>query len=447
MKIKVGGLVLVSNYTSDQEKIITKGLSLVNPVYAVMQRQNNYRALYAVPQFIKYYKTTPSGIEVGRGVIGRLNKHFGETIDDVKINLFQPQICNPVKSNIVLRDYQKGVTEEILPNTEGIIRLDTAFGKSIIAMKLIEETQLKTLIVVPRLNLLGQFKSDIKDSLGFDCGIINGPTFDIKDITIATIQTLKKRDLSEIGSQFGMVIFDECHTYISDKGLKVIYSFSPLRLYGMTATADRSDGQGEAIKFTFGSIIADRKLPFEPPKVEICKCCEPVWGDTYPSIVDNQVENVARNKLIAYLAAKELGTGRKILILTKRTKHYDFIYELLPSAAKCYRIKSHLKKVEQDRQYDLLNRLRQGGTDFDVILGTFGLLSTGINIPALDTVIFAGDLKSSVLATQSVGRILRLFDGKKSPKIIDIDDSKSGILHNQARLRKKFYLSNEWEIL
>jgi superfamily II DNA or RNA helicase len=119
----------------------------------------------------------------------------------------------------------------------------------------------------------------------------------------------------------------------------------------------------------------------------------------------------------------------------------------LPGHVQAYRIKSQLKVDEQKRQDDLLARFREGGKDFDVILGTFGLLSTGINIPALDTIIFAGDLKSSVLCVQSVGRILRLFEGKQYPKIIDIDDCKSGILHNQARLRKKFYKDNEWEIL
>jgi len=40
-----------------------------------------------------------------------------------------------------------------------------------------------------------------------------------------------------------------------------------------------------------------------------------------------------------------------------------------------------------------------------------------------------------------------LFEGKKQPKIIDIDDFGCGILHNQARLRKNFYKSSGWEIL
>lgn len=449
MHIKVSSVVSITHLTDNQEKIITKGLSLENPVYKVMLRQNNQRALYAINQFIKYYKKTPDGLIVGRGVLPRLNRHFSADIDFVDIDLSTECIdkSQPLKCSATLRDYQEGVIEEVLKHTDGIIRLDTAFGKSVIALKLIEETQLKTLIVVPRLNLLRQFKSDIKKFCNYDCGIINGPTFDVKDVTVATIQTLKQRNLSEIGSKFGLVIADECHTYQSDKGNKVITAFNPLRLYGMTATADRSDGQGEAIKFMFGDIIVDRKLPSKAPSVAIVKCDEVPWGDTYATIIESQVENINRNKLIADLALQELKSSRKIIILTKRTQHYENLYQLLPGNICAYRIKSQLKADEQRRQDDLLNRLREGGKDFDVILGTFGLLSTGINIPALDTIIFAGDLKSSVLATQSVGRILRLFEGKQDPKIIDIDDCKSGILHNQARLRKKFYKDNEWEII
>ena len=447
MRIKVRGGITISNLTGKQESIIKEGLSILNPVYAVMKRQGNIRALYAIPEYIKYFKKTPDGLEVGRGVLPRLNRHFSEVIDDVQIDLVKPTLKEKLKTNIKLREYQIGVTDIILPNIQGIIRLDTAFGKSIIAMKLIEETQLKTLIVVPRLDLFKQFRDDILKSCGYDCGVINGANFKIKDITVATIQTLKNRDLKEIESKFGMCIFDECHTYQTGKSEKVVRSFNPLRLYGMTGTADRSDGQGEAIKFMFGDIIIDRCLPSEKPHVEIVSCCEPVWGDTYATIIDAQVDNITRNKLIANIAVRELKEGRKILILTKRTIHYDRLFELLPGTFQTFRIKSQLKTFERKRQDDFLGRLREGNKEFDIILGTFSLLSTGINIPALDTIIFAGDLKSSVLATQSVGRILRLFEGKKSPKIIDIDDTKSGILHHQALLRKRFYKDNNWEII
>lgn len=783
MRLEVGGEITILEATDQQKAIITKGLSLINPTYAVMKRQGNIRALYATPEFIKYYRKSGDDLIVGRGVLPRLTRHFSDSIDKININLLGVKIKYlTINKQIELRDYQFGISEKILQHNEGIIKLSTGYGKSIIALKLIEQTFLRTLIVVPRLNLLKQFQSDIKTFFDYDCGIINGQTCDVKDITVATIQTLKKRDLGSLRYEFGMVIFDECfdgdtlidtpkgkikikdiivgdivnnaegigcvnnifckrcstilkinidnnyilvtpnhrfftshgwinagdikincrvlktefindimsldtkslmniygedlrimwkdihskkkvnmfrrlsiqinngekeaeslrfyqeeirkeskllqrnevenrgmgeepsrefqevigsyevdesnayawskrknegefktygvqtknkrrkwsgdantskntfsrpwawlvgrilysvkifknyisrieptnklqnrhskqkindsyrsgwlfplftketvsrqekresiifsrvesveiqkprnndelrngfkvynievdnhpsysvngllvhncHTTISDQGMRVVSSFNPLRLYGMTATPDRSDGQGEAIKFTFGDIIIDKELPQAKPTVEIVRCTEEYFGDTYANIVDLQSENESRNKMIAGLIKKEMADNRKILVLTKRTKHYEKLFSLLGERPGIFMIKSKLSAAETKIKDELLEKLRTGSADFNVILGTFSLLSTGINIPALDTIVLAGDLKSSVLCTQSVGRILRLFLGKKQPKIIDIDDFNSGILHNQARLRKNFYKFNGWEIL
>ena len=343
------------------------------------------------------------------------------------------------------REYQIGITDRILKHEQGILNLGTGYGKTFVAAKLAEETNLKTLIIVHRGDILQQFKDFIKNGYGYDVGIISGNTFEIRDITIAMIQTLKLRDLSKIRSEFGMIICDECHTMVGEKSYKVISSFNPFRLYGMTGTADRSDGQGEAIKFYFGDIIVKEDLPQKKPVVEVIKFKEEFWGSDYHEIIESQCENLNRNKLIADIIKKE--KGRKILVLTKRVKHYELIYDLLPSDLKSYKIYSKTKASEKEIRSKLLEKLRDGSSDFDVIMGTFSLLSTGVNIPALDTLIIAGDLKSEVLSRQSVGRILRLFADKKQPKIIDIDDAASGILHNQALARRRMYKQNNWEII
>jgi len=447
MKLKVSNAILIEDIDINERRQLTKHFSILNPVYAVMKRQGNTRALYAIKEYITYYKNYLNGLIVGRGSIDYLLKNFSNSINgDILTSFSTKTVSTPIKKKVVLREYQEGIIEKILEHQQGIIKLSTGYGKSVISMKLIEDTQLKTLIVVPRLNLLKQYQSDIKGLYGEKCGVINGKTFDIQDITVATIQTLKLRDLKEIKSEFGMIIYDECHTFLSDNGIKVVQSFNPLRLYGMSATPDRSDGQGEALKFYFGDIIVEDSLPQAKPTVEIHKYAGKYFGETYSAIIDIQSEDENRNKLIADIINKEILNGRKIIVLTKRVEHYNKISELINSDKK-FTIRATLPSKEAKEQQALLEKLREGHSDFDVILGTFSLLSTGINIPALDTIVFAGDIKSTVLTTQSVGRILRLFDNKKSPKIIDIDDCQSGILANQARLRRKFYKDNNWEIL
>lgn len=444
MRLKIKNNIIIEDATYLEKREIATHLSIVNPVYNVMKRQGNIRALYALQQYIKYYKVDDNNMIVGRGVINYLLKNF--SVDNIDTNFSTNTVIQPIKKKVVLRQYQEGIIEKILEHQQGIIKLSTGYGKSVIALKLIEETQLKTLIVVPRLNLLKQYQSDIKGLYGEQCGIINGQKFDVKDITVATIQTLKLRSLKEIQSEFGMIIWDECHTFLSDKGIKVVQSFNPLRMYGMSATPDRSDGQGEALKFYFGDIIVEDSLPQAKPVVNIYKYQGTYFADTYSGIIDLQSQDENRNKLIADIINKEIYEGRKIIVLTKRVDHYQQLAELITSS-KTFSIRATLPTKEANEQQRLLERLREGSGDFDAILGTFSLLSTGINIPALDTIVFAGDIKSTVLTTQSIGRILRLFEGKKTPKIIDIDDCKSGILANQARLRRKFYKENEWEII
>ena len=96
---------------------------------------------------------------------------------------------------------------------------------------------------------------------------------------------------------------------------------------------------------------------------------------------------------------------------------------------------------------NLIASLRNGSIPFNIILGTTSLLATGTNIPQLDTLIIAGDLKSDVLAEQGIGRITRIHKGKQKPKVIDIADRKNIFFKKQAEIRKEFYKSMGWEII
>jgi len=347
-----------------------------------------------------------------------------------------------------LRPYQVGVVDEILKNRDsGIIKLGTGYGKTIIACEIIRKLNKTALIIVPRVSILNQFKETLKEFYDYEAGIIQGKSWDIKDITIASMATLKKREeqLKDITSKFSIIIADECHSYISEKGIKTIQSFNPRFLLGASATPRRTDEQGGAIFFTFGEILIDRELPQEKPVVHVVKSNVDIEVSIdYSEMIDDMINNAERNNLIFMLAGNELLNKRKILILTKRIAHYEKIKNWFPGKTIVYTISSTTNAKERDK---LLTKLRNNEKDFDVIMGTFSMLSTGVDIPKLDTLIVAGDLKSSVLVDQSAGRILRLFNKKNRPKIIDIDDNKNPMLHRQFLERKKFYKSNNWEIL
>jgi superfamily II DNA or RNA helicase len=109
--------------------------------------------------------------------------------------------------------------------------------------------------------------------------------------------------------------------------------------------------------------------------------------------------------------------GRKVLVLTKRIEHYEKFKEFFPPSNAFRYISSDNKNKNE-----LLTKLKKGSEEFSAIFGTTSMLSVGVDIPMVDTLVIACDMSGKVLTTQSVGRALRSFRNKKQPIIIDFHD-------------------------
>jgi len=57
-----------------------------------------------------------------------------------------------------------------------------------------------------------------------------------------------------------------------------------------------------------------------------------------------------------------------------------------------------------------------------IVIGSYGCMSTGINIRNLHNIIFASPSKSRIRNLQSIGRGLRIGDNKVRCKLYDIGD-------------------------
>ncbi len=195
----------------------------------------------------------------------------------------------------------------------------------------------------------------------------------------------------------------------------------------------------------------DKKIPSAIPSVRQVQFKEniPMVGEYY-EIIDYQTQMESRNNVIADIVVTESKKNRKVLVLTKRVKHYESIKEHLDRSLDrgalggVRTLKSTTKKAERDKE---MLELRGGESDFSIILGTYSLLSTGIDIPSLDCLVLAGDIKSDVLLEQSGGRVRRIFQGKKDPLIIDIQDTGNPILRHQSKARNKAYKELKWKVL
>ena len=116
---------------------------------------------------------------------------------------------------------------------------------------------------------------------------------------------------------------------------------------------------------------------------------------------------------------------------------YDKIIQNIPSR-QVYYIKGDVEIEERER----VRQLMENHNDV-IIIAISKIFSTGINIKNLHYIIFAGGGKAKIKIIQSIGRGLRLHNGKKDLIIIDIMDQLTyGIKHGEHR--KTLY--NEEEI-
>jgi superfamily II DNA or RNA helicase len=426
---------------------VKKTLTLVNPKYFMMK--NSGRSTWNVPKDFKYYEEELDDLIIPRGAYSRLVKFLDSSglqfAVDTRLAFSGLSVqLKPIK----LRDYQVELLDSLFKSpipTEGIINMSTGSGKTVVALEVIRRLGMKATILVPNNVILTQFKEEANKFFNYDVGIINGFTKEIKDITVATFQSLSTNQdlLEQLCKQSGTVIVDEVQGVVSEKRRQVLQSFYPTNLYGITATPERgADGQTEAIFFMCGPEISKYESVQMKPMVEVIESKEMItMRANYMDMVEDMVNNKSRNTLIIGLVIMELLAGRKILTLTKRIQHYKNMESAFVGNENVHFIDSKNK----DRN-EILLAMKKGLMDFSAIFGTTSLLAVGTDVPSLDTLIIGCDLKSKVLTTQACGRVLRLFEDKQSPKIYDIVDTSNPVFFSQARSRLKTYKHHGWPV-
>ena len=115
-----------------------------------------------------------------------------------------------LKCNVELREYQNEAFDNwSKAGHRGVLILPTAAGKTFIALKAIAQLQVQTLIVVPTLDLIDQWRKRIQEYLGIESGVIGGGENFVRMVTVATYDSAYIKLNSS--NQFLLLIFDEVH--------------------------------------------------------------------------------------------------------------------------------------------------------------------------------------------------------------------------------------------
>lgn len=334
-----------------------------------------------------------------------------------------------------LRDYQKNAVASFKGN--GVLCLGCGYGKTVTSLAIAARMKRKTLIVVHKEFLANQWSERISQFCpGSTVGRIQGDVWNVDghDFVIAMIQTLCVRDHArEAFDMFGLVIVDEAHHVGAPAFSKAMFKVRPEFTLGLTATPERKDGLTKILYWFLGDVfftlgtstdvktLQVNRIDFDHPSYRGPPTLNKFGKISMAHMINHIVDIPERNELILKHVLECISRKRKILLLSDRRAHCEFLYERLgDEIAGLY-----LGGMKQE-EHELASQKQ-------VIIATFTLAYEGLDIPTLDTLFLVtphSDVK------QALGRIMRSATGTK--EVFDFVDAWS-VLYGMFYKRNKIY--------
>lgn len=363
------------------------------------------------------------------------------------------------------RDYQAEIINGA--SSREIIQAATGAGKTFIMASLIAKHNVKPIIVIaPKVSLAEQIQEEFSKFLGTEIGIVGGGQYDIKDITVSTPMSAPK----ELLENAKMIMFDEAHNIPANNIFKcAAQAKNAYYRFGVSATPWRDSGDDILIEAVLSirkphlSINASKlikkgkltpcNIVFVPIKQEF------EWEGSYHKLYTKAIiENEVRNNMIVKLSTHMMiAKSRTVLILIKNIEHGDRLLKSIRT-----KINNQVQYTEVNgqqvevqtaeflsgrddatRRKAVLKAVKEKKTK--ILIGST-IADEGLDLPILDCLILAGSGKSSTRAFQRVGRVIRLYTGKKDAIVFDfMDETKTFKRH--ALIREALYRTEpEWKI-
>lgn len=344
-----------------------------------------------------------------------------------------------------------------------IVEAKTGTGKTYFACAAVARAQRKTLIVVPKQDLMDQFRARLQQFLGLkphQIGTIQADKVDVqgKPVVLGMIHSLAlpERYPQELLNSFGLVLIDEVHRSSATSLSKFFKAVPAAIRIGYSATPKRADGKEQVIYAHIGPVrVVGKTMPMVP------KIMAFHTGHIFPRVIrkddfgrprsviiphqpgrimpllKHMATSPKRNELVASLAKLAYDKGRYIILFTDTLEHIDALqaacrYAGIPMAD----LGIYVGGMSADA--------RENSSKKRVVCATYGMMKEGTDWPWFDCAILTTP-KSDV--EQAAGRVLRQHPDKRPPLIIDMIDEDSVVLAGYWRKRKAWYESIKAEIL
>jgi superfamily II DNA or RNA helicase len=352
-----------------------------------------------------------------------------------------------------LRDYQAEALVSWGENEKlGVVVLPTGSGKTLVGIRAIAGCNTPALILVPTLDLLAQWKKQLKEAFSMEIGQLGGGEKKILPLTVSTYDSAYIH-AETLGNRFGLLVFDEIH-HLPAAGYRSIAEFSaaPYRL-GLTATYEREDELHSDLNRLVGGKVYEKQVSeltgghLSPYRIEriattltakerkeyeqqysvfldylkktgmIMKSPQDFQKLVMKSGRDPKARKalLARNKArdLAFNSSSKIDKLREILEIHKGDRVFIFTEHnrLVHKISREFLIPAITYRTPSKERNSILERFREG--KYRAVV-TSKVLDEGIDVPEANIGVIASGTGSKREYIQRLGRILRKKEGKEA---------------------------------
>lgn len=430
--------------------------SMYNPEYFLKQKLKKPIYRETTPRVLSYYEEDDRYLYLPRGQKYKLQEIFPEA----EIQL-AAQVTNGQGIDIAftgeLRQNQQEAVNTLMQYDMGIMKAVPGFGKTVMALYMIAQRTVSTLVIVPNKEIQKQWKERIHEFLNIPpgkskrdsyIGIYNGSKKELRGhIDIAVAASLANlENIAVTLKEYGMIIVDECHHAASDTFTRVLRNVNAKYIYGFSATPKRKDGLEKVmhmfcgpIRYETSSFQIQNTYRFQQlliPRMTTMRCLDN--NKTYTQYCSDIMNDQVRNYLIVKDVVKEFQNDGKIIILSERRQHLIILYEMLKH------LHIHVYVLTGERKTKERNEIIAKVRNFNskekfILLATSKLLGEGFDLPALSTLFLVMPISDESRIEQYTGRIHRNVEGKDMVKVYDYVDAHIPMLEGMFHKRLKQY--------
>jgi superfamily II DNA or RNA helicase len=382
--------------------------------------------------------------------------------------------CPELISKTKLRGYQEEALKAWLKaGNRGVIVLPTGAGKTIVAMAAIAYVNAPAIVVVPTIDLMEQWRTNLMKEFDVEVGAYGGGENSLKALTVSTYDSAYIR-AEELGNKFMLAVFDEVHHLPASSYSQIAELFAaPFRM-GLTATYIREDEGHKLLPRLVGNVVYELRTEdlvgthlsnytLEKIFVNLTPEEQREYDENYEVFTeylrnrkvklrdpndfqrfiirtgtDPQARQalLARNKAldIALNASSKIDALRNLLAnnINKKALIFTQHNKLVHRISREFFIPAITHQTSKEERTEILSKFRSGVYTKIV---TSKVLDEGIDVPDATLGVILSGTGSTREFIQRLGRLLRKKEGKKA-KLIDIVSSQTKEIQISQRRRR-----------